>query len=44
MMGNDTAKPKTQEGYKPSDVPSVVTSDANYYNLAYWKVPEDLKY
>ena len=44
MIAKNVAKPETQEGsFEPSVATRVVTSDANYYHLAAWKVPEDLK-
>ena len=44
MIAKNAAKPETQEGsFEPSVATRVVTSDANYYHLAAWKVPEDLK-
>ena len=43
MISKDKPKPETQEGsFQPPVAPMVVTSDANYYHLAAWKVPEAL--
>ena len=43
MISKNVAKPETQAGsFEPSVAPRVVTSDANYYHLAAWKVPDDL--
>ena len=43
MISKNKPKPETQEGsFQPPVAPMVVTSDANYYHLAAWKVPETL--
>ena len=43
MISKNKPKPETQEGsFQPPVAPMVVTSDANYYHLAAWKVPEAL--
>ena len=43
MISKNVTKPETQAGsFEPSVAPRVVTSDANYYHLAAWKVPDDL--